>query len=321
MVKKIYEYTLNGPTYFKTGTLRMNNSDSTCDTKYLIISPVRDESAYIERTLESVVAQTARPVSWVLVDDASKDNTPEIIENYRKQHPWIQLVSISRPGPRLPGSGVIDAFNQGYKLVSAMHHQYVVKLDCDISFSPDYFDRLLHEFTGNGKLGIASGVYLERQNGQWRPISMPRYHAAGASKILRKACFDQIGGFIPMCGWDTVDEIKAQFAGWETCHFKNIQFLHHKTEGSGIGALETSSMHGDIFYLTGGSFPFFVFKCIHRMLMGKPPVLAGASMLVGYVCSLALRKPKLVSQEEEQYYKKILNSRIRECLFASKGFF
>lgn len=282
--------------------------------KYGIISPVKDESAYIRKTLDSVVAQSVKPEYWVIVDDGSKDDTPLVINGYAEQHPWIHLIKNNRKGPRLPGVGVIDAFNYGYRKVRSVPCDYIVKLDCDISFRSDYFEKLFFEFNGKPTLGIASGRYLEKRNSGWLPVGMPDYHAAGASKVMRKGCFDQIGGFCPTRGWDTIDEIKAQTLGWNTRHFKSIEFLHHKNEGSGIGSLRTSRMHGEIYYLTGGGFPFFVFKCLHRMSTGRPVVLSGMSLLVGYLSSAVMRKPKLVNKEEERFYKSLLNKRIREKL-------
>ena len=43
---------------------------------YVLITPARDEEAYIGRTLESVVNQTVPPTRWVIVDDGSVDHTP-----------------------------------------------------------------------------------------------------------------------------------------------------------------------------------------------------------------------------------------------------
>src|SRR6185369_290687 len=42
-------------------------------TKYVLISPVRDEDRHIVTTLESVIGQTLRPAEWVIVDDGSND--------------------------------------------------------------------------------------------------------------------------------------------------------------------------------------------------------------------------------------------------------
>ena len=90
------------------------------------------------------------------------------------------------------------------------------------------------------RLGIASGVYLEMGvDGAWKEVVMPSYHAAGACKVLRRTCFEEIEGFIVAAGWDTVDEIRAMTLGWKTRHFIDLQMKHHKFEGSGIGTIRT----------------------------------------------------------------------------------
>ena len=60
--------------------------------KYVLITPARNEQAFIKRTLDSVVAQTILPERWVIVDDGSTDRTAEIVESYAKRYPWIELV-------------------------------------------------------------------------------------------------------------------------------------------------------------------------------------------------------------------------------------
>ena len=47
--------------------------------KYVIITPVRDEEAYLRFTIESVLAQTIRPIEWVIVNDGSTDRTGELL--------------------------------------------------------------------------------------------------------------------------------------------------------------------------------------------------------------------------------------------------
>jgi len=37
---------------------------------YAIISPCRNEARYMRETLESVIRQTVRPHTWIIVDDA-----------------------------------------------------------------------------------------------------------------------------------------------------------------------------------------------------------------------------------------------------------
>ena len=61
-------------------------------TKYVLITPARNEQAFITETLDSVVTQTVLPERWVIIDDGSTDQTAEIVESYAKRYPWIELV-------------------------------------------------------------------------------------------------------------------------------------------------------------------------------------------------------------------------------------
>lgn len=286
----------------------MINKDS--QANYIIVSPVKDEQNYIEDTIKSIIAQTLKPTIWVIVDDCSQDATSAIVEKYCIENKWIKFIRTMREDKRQPGTPVINAFNKGYEIIKNHEYDFIVKLDCDLRFESDYFERLILEFNKNKKLGIASGIYMEMKNDRWVPVIMPSYHAAGACKLVRKDCFNQIMGFIPAKGWDTIDEIKAQCRGWETRHFDSIKFLHLKPEGIGIGLTKTNRIHGEIYYATGGSFLFFIFKVMHGIIFRKPVFVGGIMMLWGYIHSFMLRKRRLVSQEEAIHYKNLLNNRI-----------
>src|SRR5688572_8733168 len=106
---------------------------ATSPSRYVIVSPVKDEQRYVEMTLRSVTAQTLPPVLWVLVDDGSTDGTVEIIERYADRHPFVKLVRHPRAGVRQPGGAVIRAFNYGCGFLADTRYDFVVKLDCDLS--------------------------------------------------------------------------------------------------------------------------------------------------------------------------------------------
>jgi len=277
---------------------------------YVIISPVRDEESYVEKTVRSVVGQSLRPRKWIVVDDGSRDATPQVLARYADQCPWITVVRLPRDGERKPGSAVIAAFMAGYELIKNDDFDFVVKLDCDLDIPEKYFETLIGRFQADPKLGIASGIYLEEQRQTWRPVKMPKYHAAGCSKMVRGECFRQIGGFIPNRGWDTVDEIRARAMNWKTCHFEDIAIRHLKPEGTGIGARRTNLMLGHIYYLTGGGTLFFLIKCLHRLVFGKPIVLGGIAMFVGFMQARMKGERRLVSDREAFLYRRLLNERI-----------
>ena len=278
---------------------------------YACITPVKDEALYIRHTLESMTKQRLLPMAWIIVDDGSSDDSAEIISEYASAHPWIRLVTIEKGSPRQTGSAEIYAFNYGLTFLKNIRYDFIVKLDADVSFEEDYFSRLISKFISNPRMGIASGIYLERHQGRWQPIRMPGYHAAGASKVIRSECFRDIGGFMPTRGWDTVDEIKALYQEWETGHFIDLPFYHLKAEGSGMGFLHTSVMHGEIFYrTTGGFFFFFLLKVIKRLVTGKPFLIGGAAMMAGYWKARLSHMPLLVTREEAAFYRGILFKRL-----------
>ena len=74
--------------------------------------PARNEAAYIEKTLESVVAQTVLPVRWVIVSDGSTDGTDDLVKKYAAKHEWIELVRLPERKERHFG-GKVMAFNAG----------------------------------------------------------------------------------------------------------------------------------------------------------------------------------------------------------------
>jgi len=279
--------------------------------RYIIVSPVKDEELYVERTLLSVTSQTLKPAEWIIVDDGSLDRTAEIIRQYQSTHPFIRLTGHPNAGIRQTGSAVMRAFQYGYESIESADYDFLVKLDCDLSFAPLYFEHLLRRFIDDPRLGIASGIYMEKGgNGEWRDVEMPPYHAAGACKVLRRKCFEEIGGFLVTAGWDTVDEIRAVSLGWKTGHFPDLKMNHHKSEGSGIGWIRTGVMHGEIYYRTEGSKFFFVLKVLHRM--GKRPYLIGAfALLWGYMKALWNRTPPLVTPAEAECYQTLLSKRLQ----------
>ena len=83
-------------------------------TRYVIITPVRDEERHIEATIECVLRQTVRPEKWIIVDDGSADQTGTVVDRYAAQYPWIQVVHRANRGFRKSGGGVMEAFYDGY---------------------------------------------------------------------------------------------------------------------------------------------------------------------------------------------------------------
>lgn len=280
-------------------------------TRYILITPVKDEAKHIELVLRSVTRQRLQPLRWIIVDDGSSDGTPAIVERYLADFPFITLLRKDVATPRNTGSAEIHAFNRGYDQIRGLDFDFVVKLDGDLSFESDYFEKLIGHMTADSSLGIASGVYLEEDKaGTWRVVGMPTYHAFGACKVVRRECFEAINGFVTTPGWDTVDQIHAWTHGWTTTHFDDLEVKHHKPEGSGMGMLKTSRMHGRIHYVTGGDPLFFVFKALHRARL-RPFVFGALALTAGYLEAVVRQTPRLVTDGEAATYRHIMRQRLR----------
>jgi glycosyltransferase involved in cell wall biosynthesis len=282
---------------------------------YVVVTPVRDELHHIPHTLRTMKAQTHLPLRWVIVDDGSTDGTSAILADETAGIPWITVIDTGSR-ERALGSAEVVAFQRGLETIpESLAWDFVVKLDGDVALDPGYFEHLLARLSGDPGWGIASGVYCEEDaRGHWAPVAMPSYHAAGASKVVRRACFRQIGGFVPRKGWDTVDEIRAGLAGWRTGHFDDLRFRHLKPEGAAMGSLATHRFHGEIYYETGGGAGFLLLKALHRALAGSPFLLGGLAMGWGYLASVLSGRERLVSDDEARFYRALLRRRLAGAL-------
>ena len=91
---------------------------------------------------------------------------------------------VRRPdrGFRSAGGGVVEAFYTGYELLCNQPWDFIVKLDGDLSFAPDYFERCLKLFAVDARLGIGGGTVCLLEHGQVRvdAIGDPSFHVRGA---------------------------------------------------------------------------------------------------------------------------------------------
>src|SRR2546429_3133944 len=106
--------------------------------KYVLITPARNEEAFIRKTLDSMVAQTLLPERWLIVDDGSTDRTAEIVESYAKNYRWVELVRRPQRQSR-DFTGKAHAFNDGFERIRPLQFEVIGNLDADISFEADYF--------------------------------------------------------------------------------------------------------------------------------------------------------------------------------------
>jgi glycosyltransferase involved in cell wall biosynthesis len=250
--------------------------------RYAIISPVRDEAAYLPKTIKSIVNQTIQPMEWVIVNDGSTDHTAAVVDDAAARLPWLHAVHRANRGYRKSGGGVVEAFDAGYQALRSADWDFIVKLDGDLSFAPEYFERCFEYFSEDPKLGIGGGAIYNLVDGKLVLEACPRFHVRGATKIYRRDCWEALGGLLPAPGWDTLDEVKAQMKGWTTRTFSDLPLTHYRYTGSAEGLWRGLVKNGRASYICGYHPLFMAARCTAR-LIHRPFAIGSLALAYGYI--------------------------------------
>lgn len=263
-------------------------------SRYVLISPCRDEAEYMRQTLDSVIGQTVRPAKWIIVDDGSSDSTPQILAEYREKHRWIEIVTRNDRGRRAVGPGVIDAFYAGYEVINPDDYDYLCKLDLDLRLPPSYFEILMERMTANPNIATCSGkAYLE-EDGRLIDELHGDDTSLGMTKFYRVPCFKTIGGFVHEVMWDGIDCHRCRMHGWIACSWDDpeLRFIHLRLMGSSQQSIYTGRMrHGYGQYFMGTGFVYITASAIHR-LNQRPYVVGSLAILWGWIKSALQAKPR-----------------------------
>lgn len=284
--------------------------------RYLLISPCRDEADYMRQTLDSVIAQSIRPAKWVIVDDGSTDESPQILAEYTRQHDWIQIVTRPDRGRRAVGPGVIDAFYSGYETILPDDFDYLCKLDLDLRLPPRYFEILMDRMKANPFIATCSGKAYVEEDGRLVDERHGDETSLGMTKFYRVSCFKAIGGFVREVMWDGIDCHRCRMNGWIACSWDDpdLRFVHLRPMGSSQQSIYSGRMrHGFGQYFMGTGFLFMAASALYR-ISEKPCVLGSLAMLWGWIKSAIQRKPRY----EDVEFRKFLRRYQRRALLLGK---
>jgi biofilm PGA synthesis N-glycosyltransferase PgaC len=274
--------------------------------RYVLISPCRNESSYMRETLDSVLRQSVLPTKWVIVDDGSTDETPQVLADYASRYDWIQIVTRKDRGHRAVGPGVIDAFYEGYAAINPDDYEFLCKLDLDLRLPPRYFETLIQKMTADPLIATCSGkAYLE-ENGQLVNERHGDETSLGMTKFYRVSCFKAIGGFVREVMWDGIDCHQCRMKGWKACSWDEpeLRFVHLRPMGSSQQSVYVGRMrHGYGQYFMGTGMLFMAASALSRMNQ-KPYLLGSAAMFWGWLSSALKRKPRYENREFRAFLRK-----------------
>jgi poly-beta-1,6-N-acetyl-D-glucosamine synthase len=290
---------------------------SQTEPRILIVSPVRNEGAHIERVVRAMVAQELPPARWIVIDDRSTDDTLAQLRALEPDVPFLEVRERSQASveqatrDRLARAAAPRNFNSGLEGIDWREYTHVMKLDGDIEMPPHYFKVLMERFAAEPELGLAGGVLDEPQpEGGMRRIKIAPNHINGAIKCYSRECFEAIGGVQERLGWDTIDETYARMRGFTTKHFKDLVSIHHRPIGSADGVLRGRARHGECAYITHYSPLWVALRSLKIAIRYRPWGVSGAAFLYGYGRAAARGIERVPDDEYRAFTRRELRQRL-----------
>lgn len=287
---------------------------------YVLITPAKNEAAFIGKALDSIVGQTVRPAQWIIVDDGSTDNTSGIVGEYARAYPFITVWRVPAKGSR-NFSSKAAAFNAGLKLVRVPDYSFIGNLDADISLEPSYYESVLNAFEKNPRLGISGGKVCNC----FQPLcfcgDQTMDSVGGAVQLFRRECFEQIGGYqgLPFGGIDASAEIIARWKGWKVQKIDRPVYEHRPTGLTQHGVFKARFKDGLKFHTLGYSSVFFACRCISKMSSQSPLILGGVLSFLGFAYAKLRNIPISVPPEAVTYLRSEQKEKLLRMLNKGRG--
>lgn len=267
-----------------------------------IVTPVKNEEKNLLRTFDMLVKQTYLPKVWVIVDDNSTDNTPNIIRNLEREYDFIIGLSMYTKGSYDEVSRYGLVVYKGFKFILDTYKnvEFIGILDADILLKNNYYEVLMNTFSKYSKLGVASGRYLIMKNNHVYTANMKIIPAA---MIFRKECLLSINGFPISPMPDIIALLKAVNRGWLIGVSRLTYAIHLR---------ERTSFHS---YLKRGIGWYRVgYHPLNALLSGfylslKNLSLEPMGLTIGYIKGV-LHYSRIIEEEVKKYYYESFYRRI-----------
>lgn len=120
--------------------------------KVSVCIPTYNQSIYLEKAIRSAAMQTLTPYEIIVSDDASPDETSEVLERLSKEIPVLKII---RQPVNLGISLNVDA------CLRAATGEFVVRLDSDDLLLPNYVERLAGVLEDFPQAGYAHAAVME----------------------------------------------------------------------------------------------------------------------------------------------------------------
>lgn len=268
--------------------------------RYAVVTPAHNEAANLDRLHASLGAQSVPAERWVIVENGSTDETLRVASSLASREHWIEVRSIPGGTTLDRGAPIVRAIHEGVDVVGN-GPEVIAVVDADVTFPAEYFEQLLMRFQDDERLGLASGTCFEEVRGEWRERHVTGDHVWGATRAYRREVIPIVMPLEPFMGWDGIDQIKANLAGWRTATFKDMPFFHHRPEGARDGTpLSARINQGRASYYMGYRPTYLLLRSAFFALRRDR---AAVGLVWGYALEAASQRPRCQDAGVRQYIR------------------
>ncbi len=127
-----------------------------------VVMAVYNQSETLNAAIKSILEQTYRNFVFIIIDDFSTDETPEILRQWRQQDPRIKVVTNHRH------LGLTKSLNVGWRLAKTI---YIARMDADDIAMPSRLKKQRDFLLAHPKIGLL-GASANLIDGQGRPAGV-----------------------------------------------------------------------------------------------------------------------------------------------------
>ena len=176
-------------------------------SRVAVVIPLYNYANYIVEALDSLLAQTLESFDVIVVDDASTDNSAEVVKEWFRQHQG-RFASVSLLRNR-ENSRLSLTRNAGIDYSNA---EYVMLLDADNALLPECLEKCAAVLDASTAAAVCPGIELfgmeegASATNAWQPLQLRHGNYIDAMAMIRKAHWAALGGYTRQdLGWEDYD--------------------------------------------------------------------------------------------------------------------
>lgn len=272
---------------------------------YLLVTACKNEAENLPNLIESVISQKIRPVLWVIVDDGSTDETPNITKKAAEKNNWIHVIRLKEGKRDLSfhyATIVKMAFDQAIMLCEykGIAYDYLGNLDGDLKLPSAFYEILINEFDINPNLGICSGGTAHMTSHGIVLTNLSFDEPSGGHMLIRKMCFEEVGGIPISYSIDAILKAKARIRDWQTRRFEKIRATESRDVGNAEGYWKGKIQSGKGSYYLNYHPLHVIAKSIYYTV--NKPYYVGVPYLIGYFEEMIKRNKQIDDLEIKHYF-------------------